>query len=700
MCGLPLLCHTKPPEPKFVKSQHRVRTRQLTRRPAQKRSAEPRLYLGIDGEGQGRGDHRYVFLACSDETGLRKWSVEDRTGIRTEAFLDFILKLPPAKVFAYAFGYDLTKGLVDLDNQALYMLFRPDLRQRTGPDASLGPYFVQWRHYELNLQGSKFTVQAYGKKVVIWDIFKFFQSKFVGAIKDWKVGNEKLWTRMQAMKDQRSEFDRLAKEEVEAYCFEECACMAELARRLTEAHVTVGLKLTAYYGAGSSASAMLKKMGIKDYLSKSYPKEMEMAIASAFFGGRFENSVIGPVREKVYSKDISSAYPYQLFFLPCLLHGSWELTKDRKELDNSGVKGAIVRYELGTPPPSRNYKAWGPFPFRTSDGAICFPDRSGGGWVYLAEYIAAERIYPNIRFIEAWVLHTECDCCPFAKIPGYYAERCRIGKEGPGIVIKLGCNSCYGKLAQSIGNATFNSWVWAGMITSGCRAQGLEVLGLHEDWSNLLMFATDGIASLEDVASPVPKDTGTFKVLSKGKLTPLGGWEDKTLEKGMFFARPGIYFPMNPTKDEVKEVRGRGVGKGVVLENWQRIVEAWPVRNVKRDIVAVSNVSRFCGAKSCISRSGLPGNYIYKRANGTEEVDGALPSYGQWITRKVEMSFDPMPKRLRVRSDNRRLELRHIPGNVASAPYNKAVSGDEALQLRVVEEEASEQPDGDLCDYE
>ncbi len=647
------------------------------------------VYLGIDGEGQGRREHKYVFLACSTEDGSRRWAVEDRNGIKTVDALDFILKLPRGKhkIFAYSFGYDITKILTDLDNRTLYQLFRPEGRQRSGIDAVKGPIPVQWKEYVLNYQGSKFIVSRGKKRVVIWDIFKFFQSKFVEALRDWRVGNEVLWNRMQAMKDQRSEFDKLDFEQVKNYCFEECECMAELARKLTEAHVSAGLKLRSYYGAGSTASAMLSKMGIREQLIDNRPPEMNFAIASAFFGGRFENSAIGPIEGLIYSKDISSAYPYQLVFLPCLKHGTWELAKDRNTLENS--KAAIVEYGLGPcNPKNKNFDAWGPFPFRTSDGSICFPKQSGGGWIYKDEYLHAERLFPHIQFKQAWVYRCSCDCIPFRQIPGYYAERCRIGKEGPGIVIKLGCNSCYGKLAQSVGNALFNNWLWAGMITSGCRAQGLEILGLHNEWRNLLMFATDGIASLENVPSPIPKDTGTFGVISKGVLTPLGGWENKILKKGIFLARPGIYFPLNPTIDEIKEVRGRGIGKGVVLENWRRIVEAWPPTDIG-DTVSVTNVTRFCGAKSSISGT-------YTRASG---VDGA-PSYGQWITRRVEMSFTPLPKRLGVRKDNRTLTLRSLPLELCSTPYDKAVQSEETLELRGVTEEVLEQPDGDLTDYE
>jgi hypothetical protein len=44
--------------------------------------------------------------------------------------------------------------------------------------------------------------------------------------------------------------------------------MAELARKLTEAHQAAGLKLKSYYGAGSSAAAMLSKMGILQKIVK------------------------------------------------------------------------------------------------------------------------------------------------------------------------------------------------------------------------------------------------------------------------------------------------------------------------------------------------------------------------------------------------------------------------------------------------
>ena len=43
------------------------------------------------------------------------------------------------------------------------------------------------------------------------------------------------------------------------------------------------------------------------------------------------------------------------------------------------------------------------------------------------------------------------------------------------------------------------------MITSGCRAQVLEVIGAHKDRSNIILIATDGVLTREDVPTPIPE---------------------------------------------------------------------------------------------------------------------------------------------------------------------------------------------------
>lgn len=645
------------------------RERHYERKPQERETR----YLGIDGEGQGEYPHLYVTLAVSDESGSFQSHIYNPGGLSTIQCFEFILSLPEdTRLFAYAFNYDLTKLLKDLPNETLYYLFRPELRKRR-KGKSFSPCPVKWGEYKINLQGTKFTIKYKdGRKKVIWDIWKFYQGKFVKALKNWKVGTEEEWKLLQRMKDRRNEFDKEKQEDVLTYCYLECARMAGLARRLVDAHAKAGLKLKSFYGAGSSASAMLDVMGLRKKIVPC-PEEMKNAVARAFFGGRFENALVGTVKGPIHSYDISSAYPYQLCFLPCLEHQRWEHTTNRNHLE--GKRTALVRYRLSKP---KHDLHWAPFPYREGSGAICYPQESPGGWIWLNEYLQGEKLFCNVEFIEAWVYNSECQCKPFERIPGYYIERCRLGKEGPGIVLKLGCNSCYGKLAQSVGQGVFNSWVWAGLITSGCRAQGLEVLGLHKDPSNLLMFATDGIQTLEKIVTPIPLDTGTGET---GK--PLGGWEYKLVPQGVFYARPGIYFPLNPQEDDIDSVRARGIGKGPLLENWKQVIKTWETEGIGSK-VQLSELMRFVGAKTGIS------------CESHNKFNRSL-DYGEWTVRPTDMTFDPMPKREKI-LPNGRLKVRTIieKGDKYSRPYNRAIKSQDGQILNIQKTLQEEQPDLDF----
>ncbi|MDD1679430.1 MAG: hypothetical protein LUO93_09660, partial [Methanomicrobiales archaeon] len=158
------------------------------------KSIEFATFVGIDGEGinvnlntcylcthprEGHDprhpfveEHRYTLLAAAKETHEIQGSVPEKglsiENLSTRECLDLILDIPLShKIFAYAFGYDLTCMLRDVDNKSLYRLFRPELRARSGADAMKGPYPVRWECgqflYFLNLQGTKFTVTRYDR---------------------------------------------------------------------------------------------------------------------------------------------------------------------------------------------------------------------------------------------------------------------------------------------------------------------------------------------------------------------------------------------------------------------------------------------------------------------------------------------------------------------------------------------------------
>jgi hypothetical protein len=153
----------------------------------------------------------------------------------------------------------------------------------------------------------------------------------------------------------------------------------------------------------------------------------------------------------------------------------------------------------------------------------------------------------------------------------------------------------------------------------------------------------------------------------------------------MFLARPGIYFPLNPTKADIKRIRARGLGRAAVWNNWEKIVEAF---NDKQPGIRIQNLSLFHGIKTSITRSGKPGEYKYNRSD----------EYGRWSTRPIDMTFSPMPKREPKILEGGRLALRRLD-NLESAPYDKGILSPEAILLLQQALEESEQPDGgDLSD--
>src|SRR5271154_2604673 len=145
-------------------------------------------YIGIDGEGVGRkpepGGHRYILLAAVNEAGDKRWWIEAGPGecLTSEQCLEFILGLQgstdgkPHKLYAYSFNYDLTKILTDLSNDAILLLFRTDWRQRKGKWAKLGPWPIRWNGFDINLQGTKFSVssshEGIREHIILWDIWK------------------------------------------------------------------------------------------------------------------------------------------------------------------------------------------------------------------------------------------------------------------------------------------------------------------------------------------------------------------------------------------------------------------------------------------------------------------------------------------------------------------------------------------------
>lgn len=703
LCGLPAVheIHGKGVTCGLPRKQHRVRQRSSREREKRHRK-ERDFYCGVDGEGEsyGRVDratgtkaHRYRLLCAESEDGTFSRYVENDRGLSTVECLDFLLSLPAeARTFGYGFGYDVALILKDLDEESQYLIARPeDLKRERDHRGNALP--IRWQGYRLNLIGGRLTIQRGKLRRVIWDVRKFFQGPFVDALEAWKVGSRKSWRRMRSMKKQRDHFRNVGKKKIRSYCQEECRHLAELVHKLDDAHEAQGLTLRAYFGAGSSGAAMLDAMGVKDFRHEGLP-EMAEPIAAAFFGGRFENSTLGPIEGPIHSWDINSAYPFRLYQMPCLTCGRWRSTTVEDEAREATA--ALVRYELGEPSPRTSrekslFEAWGPLPFRQADGSIVYPASGSSGWIWRDEFFAAKKLYPHAKFREAWIYTTTCSHRPFEKVPTYYRARLKLGAEAAGLVLKLALNSCFGKTAQSIGRAPpFQCWIWAGMVTSGCRAQILDIIATHRDAQNVLSIATDGIQTLERITPPEAPDTGTSGTYG-GKTKPLGAWDAGKPLPNVFFASPGVFFPENPTKEQIAKIRARGVGRRELFENSKRIIKAWRAGETE---VTLKGLPRFHGLKTSLHAKTVDGRRVFERS----------AMFGRWSSMPIVLQLTPGIKREEAWSDDEafewerprvQLSLRRVMGE--SLPYARALGRKawttEQSSLRYRSDVAAEQPD-------
>jgi hypothetical protein len=685
--------------------------------------------IALDGEGHTTkdGKHLYTYMSASTSEGLVT-DIEDRRGLRTPEILDWVLGLPekPFKV-GYALGYDWTKWMEALPPAALYQLWRPDLRQgKHGPRPIR--VLAKNRLYSLNLVSTRLAIagdqdpvtRQWNRRRTVWDVFKFFGRSFVSALEQWNVGTSELRAEILAMKEKRGSFKGINAKE-RAYCQDETRLLAELIEKLLAACAEADLDLKDLYGPGSLAAAMLRKGKAKEQIVTLHDRpELADPVQRAFFGGRFEISRVGPVKD-VHSYDIASAYPCAETQLPCLSCGKWRRVVDPSDLDVEAADVALVRWHADPHPDIRSHppkalrelpdfarldlktllalsdlsdpeisdRAWGPFPWRGPSGNILFPVVCpSGGWVFGHEWLAARsapKLWPNLRASEALLYETSCDCgSPFKEeVADAYVKRLEWGKEGKGLTLKLAVNSRYGKRAQSSGSHPFRCLVAAGFITSYTRAMILRAIATADDPWSIVSIATDGILSTEPLTLERPPVTGAeTRAREIGKST-LGEWESK--EPGnVFLMRPGMRFDLD-LAEKVGTTAARGLGVKVLHEARKRVLAQWKKRPLSP--LKIQQPARFHGAKLSINvkARGKPAETYTKNAD-----------YGLWKRPDpYNVSYEPLPKRPCLGSRNRVMTWALSDRDPPSAPYDAEVSATFNADLSEAEDWASAQPDAD-----
>jgi hypothetical protein len=609
-------------------------------------------FLFVDGEGGNRpdGSHEYIVLcAWSEYTGPLILRNDDGSPLGTRRVLDWLLELSarlkaeghPHIFVGFSIGYDIGMWLKDLPEHPAERFYRPD-RMRHMDDkgmpryAIVGPYGLRQIGSEFQVIETTYGIGARAKKgeaktCAIWDVWKFFQGSFVKALTDWKILSEGELEQMEAMKRKRSTFsaDEIDQEIVD-YCLSECQAGVRLVTKLDNTCTELGYPLRRYDGAGSLAAAMLRAWQIDKYMAP-VPEGMEEAVSCAYFGGRFETARHGWERKQIYQYDINSAYPAVIQGLPCLACAEWRESIDVQE---DGL------YEVEWKLPEPCY--WGSLPHRNRKGEITYPT-SGVGWYWGSEILAGERLYPGSHHIRrGWALDRKCEHIPFSEVPNVYQQRLTLGKSAEGIVLKLGLNSLYGKTAQSVGNGKYANYIYAGMITAGCRAMILDAIRTAGP-EHILMTATDAVFT--DVPLNLPGSADK----------KLGEWDGSTFENGILIIQPGITISYD--RDNVGTYKSRGLGKYEFARHAGAAESQWRTFGIFGSFTARSH--RFVGIKTSLARNRY-GNRC------------------RWVDVDARLSFYPGAKRvvpkaeLLAHLDNRALiSLAAKPYDYPSLPYEQ-----------------------------
>jgi len=528
---------------------------------------------------------------------------------------------------AFAFDYDVTMMLRQVGQRIWNKLLNRSGRERIVNGKPTGQYWpVEVGEFEIDYMPHKeFKVRRKGSKyyTVIHDTFTFFQSSFVVALKKWFPEEEwaKAIDKIAEGKEMRHDFGAVTEYERE-YNKLEIVMLQRLLNRFRDMCYGLDIRPRKWQGPGHLVNAVFAREGVPRKDGLSIPSEVWSAANLGYVAGRFEAGTYGEVEEKVYQYDINSAYASYYKKLPCLLHGEWQ---EISRLPISGTQENptyLVEVSFRHP---EGYR-WNTLPVRSNKGSILFP-REGRGWYWSTEIEVARKWGVEMEMHKGFLFVEKCGCQPFDWVYELYDERDRRGKtSGYGKVLKIVLATIYGKLAQSIGNPVYANPIWAGLITSNCRARLIDATLSVRLGEGVHMLATDGLFT----SDPIPG-------LPIGRS--LGEWELTEHQDGMFIVQSGVYF----AGEEKPKTRGVPMSKIIKYEMHFRYTwHLWCING--GDIAVVSIPLRI---------------FIGIRVARAWRKPGLA---GQWLEREKRVRFDWTTKRERPRQAGKRVVTMPVSG--------------------------------------
>jgi hypothetical protein len=478
------------------------------------RMPENRRFIAWDGEGVTPKDSKQQnYVLFGNSTGAFIAADSLTTQECFDIMHDARVENPNAIHVGFAFMYDVEMILRDVPHQMMWILHKYGV--------------VKWNGYRIELRKKKWLIvtrMSDKVSIKIWDIFTFFGTSFVVAVKEY-VGDSEDLEFVKAGKMLRNDFSMdTFHETILPYWQKEIAMLETLADKLRENLYGAGIRISAWHGPGAIASYGLKLHKIDDHMAVA-PDEVNVAAQYAYSGGRFELFKIGRANMPVFAYDIRSAYPAAIATLPSLANGEWNYVESPTKIAKFGV----YRIEFHTP--QMFTRAPMPLFYRDSHAAIHYPIQVTG-WYWSPEAKMAKATGATI--IGGWEFTPATDTKPFAFVNDIYRQRAEWKREGnpSQMALKLFLNSLYGKTAQRVGGGidTAPKWhqlEWAGYVTSFTRAKMFRAMVQAHSKDALIGVETDGIFSTE----PLDLDIGPN----------LGQWEADTYDD-IVYLQSGFYW--------------------------------------------------------------------------------------------------------------------------------------------------------------
>lgn len=508
---------------------------------------------GINHDGEGRAQS-FVLFGASTGDYVRAFK------LGTEECLELMLNVSAAHKNAihvgFAFKYDTEMILHELPIPSWYRL------REHGQ--------VRWKGYLIQYLPGKWLKVVQGRKaerrsILLYDVFGFFQSSFIKALKGWMPASDlDEIESIQKGKDDRPRFKyRDLDDEIMPYWESELRLLVKLMNRLRELLIAAEVCPSRWHGAGAIATQIYGGKNTRSMMSRTdeypdpkidavLPQEVYEAGRYAYGGGRFELFYIGHYPEKVYQYDLNSAYPKGISLLPNLAVGEWRHVGNPDfdprlfavweiRFDGYGKtrkEGSAKLAELMADCP--------PMPafHRDHKGRVSFP------WIVntwqwspetamTLEYV--ERYGGRVKIVSAWIFEHN-DERPFEFVAAMYDQRQEWKAAGNPAekALKLALNSLYGKMAQRKGFhkednrlPPYYQLEWAGYVTSFTRAkigQAIMQAGLR----NIISIETDAVFSKVPIELPVSTNLGEWSLEVHDYMT--------TLQSGMYFTEKGAKY--------------------------------------------------------------------------------------------------------------------------------------------------------------